>query len=225
MVNKFNCRLLFSSQSKIIKTNNKSINDTQIDHLIILSDDNFILFNIYDNEHGKIVFWSSLYSITDANFNKKEKNVILDFYDSQQNKEYRLQLGIENILLFRDTLIKKIKALKIKVETDKINNQNVTYNRLSMKQICTMKIEDIEKNANLLYSNIKGGIINDYTVSTYTSLMSKLIEHYSIEESKKDSKYLSMLKEVLGMEEVKQMQDNNQKEIEEAIKEINKDDK
>lgn len=49
-----------------------------------------------------------------------QKIVNLNFYDVESNKEYYIKLFIENILFFRDTLVKKMKAIKIKVESMKI---------------------------------------------------------------------------------------------------------
>ena len=201
----------------------KSLN-TKNDHLLILSGDSFILFEVIQKPKGKIVFWGSLYSITDAKFNKMEKKVNLNFYNNETNNEYHLKLLIENILLFRDTLVKKMRGLRVKVETEKLIRGKNNYNRLTMKQLHSMEIKDIEKNVEQLKDIIKGGEINDYTVKTFTMLCGKAIEFYAMSGDEKHLKYLEIMKDILHMKEVEKLTVDDQKEIEEGAKESQKED-
>jgi len=73
-----------------------------------------------DNGNGRIVFWSSLFAITDLQLNKLNKVTSMNFYDEETNQEFQLKLKVENILLFRDSLVKKMRLLKVKVESQKL---------------------------------------------------------------------------------------------------------
>ena len=113
-----------------------------------------ILFEKIEEGKGKIIFWSSLYAITDLQVNKMDKIITINFYEETKMNEYRLKLYMENYLFFRDTLVKKMNGLKIKPESVKVNKGN-SIRRLSTKEINTMKIiDDIEKNAEELKERI-----------------------------------------------------------------------
>ena len=84
------------------------------DYELILTEDCFLLFEKIDSSTGKIVFWSSLFSITDLQLNKLKKICTINFYDEEVNTDYQIKLKIDYILLFRDSLVKKIKSLKVK---------------------------------------------------------------------------------------------------------------
>lgn len=73
-----------------------------------------------DSGNGKIAFWSSLFAITDLQLNKCNKITSINFYDEESNSEYQIKLKVDNILLFRDSLVKKMKTLKVKVESTKL---------------------------------------------------------------------------------------------------------
>ena len=48
---------------------------------IILTEDCFLLFEKLDTGNGTIVFWSSLFAITDLQLNKCNKVTSINFYD------------------------------------------------------------------------------------------------------------------------------------------------
>lgn len=187
--------------------------------MLVLSGDALILFEIISKTNlGVIVFWGSLYSISNAKFNKMEKKANLDFYNTETTNEYHLRLSIENILFFRDTLVKKMRSLRVKVESAKmIKGKN--YTRLSQKEIHTMEIKDIEKNVEELKEIIKSGEINDYTVKTFTTLCGKAIEYFASSGGDGHIKYLEMMQEILNMKEVEKLTVDDQKELEEGAKE------
>ena len=56
-------------KNKIIK----SLSTTS-DYILILTEDSFLIFEKIDTSHGKLVFWSTLFSITNLQLNKSKKN-------------------------------------------------------------------------------------------------------------------------------------------------------
>ena len=120
----------------------KSLN-LRADYELILTEDCFLLLEKLDSGNGKIVFWSSLFAITDLQLNKLNKITSLNFYDEESNSEYQLKLKVDNILLFRDSLVKKMRSLKVKVESQKLIKGQQQIKRLTEKEIKAMKINDI----------------------------------------------------------------------------------
>ena len=188
---------------------------------MILTEDCFLLLEKLDTGNGKIVFWSSLFAITDLQLNKCNKITSINFYDEDNNSEFQLKLKVDNILLFRDSLIKKMRALKVKHESQKlIKGQKPIYKRLTEKEIKAMKINDIEKNANDLKERISKGEITDYTVNTFTALCGKAIEHFSMLGDDKYMQYVEMMKTVLNMEKVNKLTIDDEKEIKENAEKL-----
>ena len=69
----------------------KSLN-TKSNYVLILTEDCFLLLEKLDSGNGKIVFWSSLFAITDLQLNKLNKITSMNFYDEETNSEYQLKL-------------------------------------------------------------------------------------------------------------------------------------
>jgi formylmethanofuran dehydrogenase subunit E-like metal-binding protein len=168
-----------------------------------------------DNGNGRIVFWSSLFAITDLQLNKLNKVTSMNFYDEETNQEFQLKLKVDNILLFRDSLVKKMRSLKVKVECQKLIKGQQQMKRLTEKEIKAMKINDIEKNTKELKERIEKGDITDYTVNTFTTLCGKAIEHFSMLGDNKYMEYVEMMKNVLQMEKVNKLTIDDEKEIKE----------
>ena len=185
------------------------------DYEIILTEDCFLLLEKMEDGNGKIAFWSSLFAINDLQLNKANKKVSINFYDDENNVDFQLNLKIANILLFRDLLVKKMKTLKVKVDSQKLLKGQQKIKRLTAKEIKGMKIDDIEKNTKDLRDRISKGEINDYTVNTFTTLCGKAIEHFSMIGNEKYMDYVTMMKDVLNMEGVNQLTINNEKELNE----------
>ena len=162
-------------------------------------------FDKSNPDNARISFWSTLFSITDLQLNKRNKTVSINFYDEESNSEYQLKLEIDNILLFRDSLVKKMKTLKVKVESTKITKDKPQQKRLTEKEIKAMKINDIEKNATELQNRIDGGEITDYTINTFTTLCGKAIEYYSRIGDNKYEKYVKLMQDVLKKEQVNKL--------------------
>ena len=196
-------------KEKFIKSLNLKSN-----YVLILTEDSFLLFEKLDSGNGKIVFWSSLFAITDLQLNKSKKITTINFFDDEKNAEYQLKLRIDNILLFRDSLVKKMRSLKVKVNSQKlIKGQHL--NRLTEKEIRDMEIKDIEKNTKELKERIDKGEINDYTVNTFTRLCGRAIEIFSSNNDQHFTEYMDMMKTVLNLEGVDKLIKDNEKEIKE----------
>ena len=168
-----------------------------------------------DSGNGRIVFWSSLFAITDLQLNKLNKVTSMNFYDEESNSEFQLKLKVDNILLFRDSLVKKMRTLKVKVESQKLIKGQQQMKRLTEKEIKAMKINDIEKNSKELKERITKGEITDYTVNTFTTLCGKAIEHFSMIGDNKYMEYVEMMKNILQMEKVNKLTIDDEKEIKE----------
>ena len=192
----------------------KSLNTNNI-YELILTEDCFLLLEKLETGNGKIVFWSSLFAITDLQLNKLNKITSMNFYDEETNSEFQLKLKVDNILLFRDSLVKKMRSLKVKVESQKLIKGQQQLKRLSEKEIKSMKINDIEKNTNELKERITKGEITDYTVNTFTTLCGKAIEHFSMIGNDKYMEYVQMMKKVLQMEKVDKLTKDDENEIKE----------
>ena len=196
-------------KNKLIKS--LSVNSN---YELILTEDCFLLLEKLDSGNGKIVFWSSLFAITDLQLNKLKKITTINYYDEETNNEYQIKLKVDNILLFRDSLVKKMRSLKVKVDSQKLI-KGQSLNRLSEKEIRNMKINDIEKNTKELRDRITKGEINDYTVNTFTNLCGKAIEHFSMLGNEKYMEYIEMMKNVLKLEGVDKLTKDNENEIKE----------
>ena len=192
-------------KEKFIKSLNLKSN-----YVLILTEDSFLLFEKLDSGNGKIVFWSSLFAITDLQLNKSKKITTINFFDEENNAEYQLKLRIDNI--FRDSLVKKMRSLKVKVNSQKlIKGQHL--NRLTEKEIRNMEIKDIEKNTKELKERIDKGEINDYTVNTFTTLCGRAIEYFSSINDQHFTEYMNMMKAVLSLDGVDKFTKDNEKEI------------
>jgi hypothetical protein len=185
---------------------------------LILTEDCLLLLEVVGVGIGKIAFWSSLFAITYLQLNKLNKYISLYFYDDEKNLEYQLKLKVDNILFLRDSLVKKMRNLRVKVETQKIIKGQQQIKRLTEKEIKEMKINDIEKNTNELRERIIKGEINDYTVNTFTTLCGKAIEHFSEIGVDKYMIYVKMMKEVLALEKVNKLTIDDEKELKENAK-------
>ena len=183
------------------------------DFTLIISDDAFLLFQNFDNEKkelkfGKIVFWSTIFAINDMQINKERKAVRINFF-SNDKKEERLKLIIENILFFKETLLKKMKNLKSEVETQKLIKGKYIENKIGMKDINNMSLEQIEEGVKFFQKKIKNNEINFYVVDTFNFLSSKCIEYYSKADAKKQMEYVMQLKDILQNPKVQEILTKN----------------
>ena len=205
--------------------------NSSADYTLILSGDSLILFEHIEEQKAKIVFWCSFYAITDIQIIQSLKSATINFYDNKENKDFILKLNIENIVLFRDTLITKMKALDIKISVKIIdsNSEKNEKKRLTIKDMARMKIEDLEQNVEDIKTCIDKGEIDEYTINTFTTLCGRVIEElnksFKEEDEEKQKKYEKMMKEVFRMEKVDELNESNLKikKNEENNKEEKKD--
>jgi len=181
------------------------------DFTTIISDDCFVLFKNFPHNDkkeelifGKIVFWSSLFSITDLQINKERKAVRIHFYSNNKQEE-QLRLIIENILFFKETLIKKVSNLKTEVEINKLIKGKYIENKISMRDINNLSMEQIEDGIFYFEKKIQNNEINFYIVDTFNFLCSKAIEYYSKVDSIKQMEYIIKMKDILQKEKVKEI--------------------
>jgi hypothetical protein len=192
------------------------------DFSLIISDDVFLLFKNFENEKkelkfGKIVFWSSIFAINDMQINKERKAVRINFF-SNDKREERLRLIIENVLFFKETLLKKMKNLKCEVETQKLIKGKYIENKIGMKDINNMSLEQIEEGVKFFQKKIQNNEINFYVVDTFNFLSSKCIEYYSKVDAKKQLEYVMQLKEVLQKPKVQEILTKNKNKNKESGK-------
>jgi hypothetical protein len=206
------------------ETQNKNLNikglNPKLNYEIILTEDCLLLMEKIGNGNGKIAFWSTLFAITNLQMNKLKKTTILNFYDEEKNCEYQLKIKVDNILFFRDIIVKKMRSLKVKAESEKVMKGTKLYRRISEKEIKEMKINEIEKNTLELKERIEKGEINDYTVNTFSTLVGKAIEYFESMGNDKYIEYMGMMKTVLNMEKVIEFTINDEKERKESDKEM-----
>ena len=184
-------------------------------YTIILSGDCFILFEHINEQNAKIVFWCSLYAITDIQIIQSLKSVTINFLEIKQNKDFILKLIIENIVLFRDTLITRMNNLKIKISIKIIdsNSEKNEKGRLTIKEINKMSLSDVDKNIDDMKQLIDKGEINEYSINTFTTLCGKAVELLSISFDKeipeKQKKYLQMIDDVYKFEKIQEVNKND----------------
>ena len=212
LVNSFPCYI----DNEVEKTNLKKIHlfygDTD-NHLLIISDDCLVLFKQLEQEaevncYGKIVFWALLFSITDIQINKDKKIVRISFYDNDKDKVV-LRLRMGNILYFKETLIKKMSNLKIKNETNKLIKGHYIENKITMRDINNMDINEIEEYIEIFKHKIENDMVNYYIVDTFSLLSGKAIEFYSRNKSDKGFNILMQMKEILKRDNVQKILNKN----------------
>ena len=149
-----------------------------------------------------------LYAISDIQIIQSLKSATINFFDTKQKNDFILILYIENIVLFRDTLITKMKALDIKVSIKIIdsNSEKNEKRRITMKDMSKMNLVDIEKHINDRKQSIDKGEIDEYSINTFTTLCGKAIEEldksFNKEDEKKLKKYEKYVEDVYRMEKV-----------------------
>jgi len=181
---------------------------TNADYTIILSGDTFILFeNILPQENkAKIVFWANILSITDMQIDKLNKTASINFFDDIANNDFHIKLLIENIIIFRDTLISKMNSLDIRVVSKMIEPNQQLKRRITLKDMTKMKLEEIEHEIKELKEIIEKGEVDSYTVNTFTTLCGKAIEELSKNnDDVRQLEYMNMMKNVLQMEPVRKL--------------------
>ena len=153
--------------------------------------------------YGKIVFWSSLFAITDIQINKERKAIRIHFYSNDQQEQMRLVL--DNVLYFKETLIKKMSNLKTEIEINKLIKGKTMENKITMQDINNMTLEQIEEGVKYFGKKIQNNEVNFYIVDTFNYLCSKAIEYYSKIDPNKQLEYIMKMKNILQNPKVKEI--------------------
>ena len=165
------------------------------------------------NNQAKIVFWCNVLSITDLQINKSAKVATINFYEDIENQDYRLKLIIDNIMIFRDTLVSRMNSLEIKVVSKMVDPLKKLKRRITFKDLSRMKLDDIEQNAKELKQKIEKGEVDNYTVNTFTTLCGKAIEELNRNNDEiKQFEFMNMMKNVLQMDQVNKLTEMEQKQ-------------
>ena len=212
LVNTFPCFIDNGIEETNLKKLHLFYGDTST-HLLIISDDCLVLFKQLEQEaeincYGKIVFWALLFSITDIQINKDKKIVRINLYDNDKDKVI-LRLKIGNILFFKETLIKKMSNLKIKNEINKLIKGHYIENKITMRDINKMDINQIEEYIEIFKHKIENDIVNYYIVDTFSLLSGKAIEYYSKNKSDKGINILMQMKNILKRDSVQKILKKN----------------
>ena len=171
------------------------------------------MFEDMGNNQAKIVFWCNVLSITDLQINKSQKVATINFYEDVENQDYRLKLIIDNIILFRDTLVSRMNSLEIKVVSKMVDPMKKLKRRITFKDMSRMKLDDIEQNAKELKQKIEKGEVDNYTVNTFTTLCGKAIEELNRNNDEiKQFEFMNMMKNVLQMDQVNKLTEMEQKQ-------------
>ena len=175
------------------------------EHSLILTDDALVLFEIAESNGtiGKIIFWGTLYSITEVQINKMQKIANLKLMNDESLAEEQLNLKIDNILLFREALVKRMTNLKVQVEAKRINKGQSIERRITEKDIKTMNIDQIITAINSFKLKLERNEVNYYTVNTFMNLCTKAVEHYSLlNNDESHMYYLDTMKSFLTREDI-----------------------
>ena len=205
--------------------------DKQLNINSELSGDAFILFEyiLPLEDKGKIVFWTNILSITDMQIDKSKKTASINFYEDIENKDYHIKLIIENIIIFRDTLISRMNSFDIRTVSKMIDPMKQLKKRITLKDITKMNLEEMEQSVKELKNIIEKGEIDSYTVNTFTTLCGKVIEELNKNgDDIKQFEIMNMMKNILQMEQVSKLteMERNKDKIEDInINKINIEDK
>ena len=173
---------------------------------LVLTDDSIIIFDITDNPQvGKLIFWSTLYSIIDAQVNKLQKFTMLRLFNDETNKEIFFKIKIDNILFFREALLKRMNSLSVRSESKKIIKGETVEKRLTDKDVLKMEIEDVVENYKMLNDKIDKGELSYYNVTTFFNVTQKAVEYYSARNDGNHIIYLNAMKTIFGREDIQKI--------------------
>ena len=125
-----------------------------------------------------------------------------------------MKLYIENIVLFRDILITRMKSLNIKISLKIIdsNSEKNQKRRLTIKDMGKMNLADLEKTVSEMKQNIDKGEIDEYSINTFITLCGKTIEElnksFEKTDEEKQEKYEKMIEDVYKLEKVDNFNNN-----------------
>lgn len=203
-----------SIQVKNEKTKNKNtkdsinVSDREACALsLILTDDSLIILepSQYDKNLYKLIFWAVLFSIRDIQINKKEKILIIRFFDDSKNIDSHLKLRIDNILFFREALIKRMSKLRITSDCQNSTDAKNFEKRLTDKDINNMTIDELIQNFKYFDKILKQRVFTFYNINSFFNITKKIVEYYSARNDQNHKYFLDEMKYILKNEEVKRI--------------------
>jgi hypothetical protein len=97
-------------------------------------------------------------------------------------------------------------SLDIRVVSKMVDPMKQLKKRITLKDITTMNLEEIEQNVKELKKIIDKGEVDSYTVNTFTTLCGKAIEGLNKNNDEiKQFEFMNMMKSVLQMEQVNKL--------------------
>ena len=145
---------------------------------------------------------------------KLNKTASINFFDDIENNDFHIKLFIENIIIFRDTLISKMNSLDIRSVSKIIEPKQQLKKRITLQDMTKMNLEEIEHEVKELKNIIEKGEVDSYTVNTFTTLCGKAIEELSKKnDDGRQLEIMNMMKNVLQMEPVRKLTEMENKNI------------
>jgi len=172
---------------------------------IILTDDCLLLFEESKIEKSlkRLIFWCYLFSIIDLQINRKDKIIILRVFNDSKNREIELKLKFENILFFREALIKRIKDLNILTEHHNLKKGDIYCKNLTDRDINNMLIDELKINFKKFHDLLDNKKYSFYNVNSFFNITKKIVEYLSARNEQGHFEYLEIMKSMLQRKEVK----------------------
>ena len=173
---------------------------------LVLTDDSILFFDLTENPQlGKLIFWSTLYSIIDAQVNKLQKFIVLRVFDDESNKEISFKIKIDNILFFKEALMKRMSSLSVHTESKKIIKGETVEKRLTDQDVLKMEIENVVKYYKIFNEKIEKGDLTYYNVTTFFNLTQRAVEYYSARNDENHIIYLNEIKNIFGRNDIQEI--------------------
>jgi hypothetical protein len=204
--------LVPASNGKMVPSYLKPLFYNEIgEFILVLSDDCLVLFKQFETNKnlGKVVFWASLFALTDLQINKDKKVVRMNFY-SDEKEQQQLRMKMVNVLFFRETLVKKMTNLKVTIEANKLIKGQSIERRLTANDIKHMDIKQLEYYISLFKKKIESDDINLYIINTFSILSGKAVEYYSKNDDSRQKELLIQMQEILKREDIQKILKSNE---------------
>lgn len=130
---------------------------------------------------------------------------MLHLFNDESNQEISLKIKIDNILFFREALLKRMNSLKVRSESKKIIKGQALEKRFTDKDILNMKIEEVVENYKYFNEKIANNELTYYNVTTFFNLTQKAVEYYSARNDENHVIYLNSMKTIFGREDIQKI--------------------
>lgn len=116
---------------------------------------------------------------------------------SHDEELLEIKLQIENILFFREALVKRMNGLHIHVDPKKLVKGQILPRKLTTAEINRMQIDEILKLLEQFKKNVESNN-TPYNVQTFVLLCGKAVEHFSSNDDDQHLYYLELMKNALA---------------------------